>query len=193
MRTGIAATPFLIPLFYQVGCGLTTLQASSFLFAYFLGNFGTKAITTQTLRRFGFRRVLSFNGLLAGLAIAACALFDAQTARWLMFATLFVAGVARSLQFTAMGSFAFADLGGSARALASALTSMFQQLAMLMGIALSVLVLHVSAALHGRAEAGLADFRIAFLLAGAVVALASLRFLALPPDTGAEVSGHRRP
>lgn len=69
---------------------------------------------------------------------------------------------------------------------------MFQQLAMLMGIALSALSLHVSAALHGHDEARLVDFRIAFALAGLVVVLASLQFLKLPMHAGAEVSGHRQ-
>ncbi|MEN3110901.1 MFS transporter [Uliginosibacterium paludis] len=191
IRIGISATPFLLPLLYQVGFGLTALQASSFLLAYFLGNLGMKAITTPTLRRFGFRRVLSTNAALCGLSIAACALFEADTARGLMFASLFFAGLTRSMQFTSLATFAFADLDRAARSSASTLTSMLQQLAMLLGVALSALMLHASQAVRGASGPGLTDFRVAFLLNGLMVLVAAFMFLRLPADAGAEVSGHK--
>jgi len=190
IRIAISATPFLLPLLYQIGFGLSALAASSFLFAYFLGNFGMKAITTRTLRAFGFRRVLFVNGVLCGLTIAACALFTAQTAQWLMMASLFLAGLSRSMQFTSLASFAFADVGDRERSSASTLTSMLQQLAMLLGVAFSALILQVSPLLRGAAQTGLADFRIAFVANGLLAILAALSFLKLPRDAGAEVSGH---
>lgn len=190
IRISISATPFLIPLLYQVGFGLSALAASSFLFAYFLGNLGMKAITTRTLRTFGFRRVLFVNGVLCGLSIAACALFTADTAQWLMMASLFLSGLSRSMQFTSLGTFAFADIGDGERSSASALTSMLQQLAMLLGVAWSALLLQLSPMLRGAAQPELFDFRLAFVLNGLLALVAAFSFLRLPKDAGKEVSGH---
>lgn len=191
LRIAINATPFLLPLFYQLGFGLSALAASSYVFAYFAGNLGMKTITTPTLRRFGFRRVLFANGVLCGLSIAACALFTAQTAQVLMFASLFLAGLTRSMQFTALNTLAFADLPDIQRSSASTLASMLQQIAMLLGVAVSVLILQASSTLRGHASPELPDFRIAFILIGLLAAGTSWMFLKLPEDAGAEVSGHR--
>ncbi len=190
IRIAISATPFLLPLFYQLGFGLSALAASSFLFAYFLGNFGMKAITTRMLRTFGFRRVLFFNGVLCGLSIAACALFTPETAKWLMMSSLFLAGLSRSMQFTSLATFAFADLDHQARSSASTLTSMLQQLAMLVGVAWSALLLQLVPLWRGAAHPGLFDFRLAFVLNGLLALVAAFSFLRLPANAGEEVSGH---
>lgn len=191
LRIAINATPFLLPLLYQLGFGLSALAASSYVFAYFAGNLGMKTITTPTLRRFGFRHVLFVNGLLCGLSIAACALFTADTARILMFASLFLAGLTRSMQFTALNTLAFADLPDAQRSSASTLSSMLQQIAMLLGVAISVLILQASSTLLGNATPALADFRVAFVLIGLLASGTAWMFLKLPQDAGAEVSGHR--
>lgn len=190
IRIAISSTPFLLPLLYQLGFGMSALEASSFLLAYFLGNFGMKAATTRTLRTFGFRRVLFTNGMLCGLSIAACALFHPGMAKWLMMISLFLAGLSRSMQFTALATFAFADIEREARSSASTLTSMLQQLAMLLGVALSALLLQLSPLLRGAAQPALFDFRLAFVLNGVLAMFAALSFLRLPTNAGADVSGH---
>lgn len=191
LRIAISSTPFLIPLLYQVVFGMSVLAASSFLFAYFAGNLGMKAITTRLLRRFGFRQVLFANGLLCGLSIAACALFSTETARWLMFASLFFAGLTRSMEFTALSTFTFAEVVAAERGSASTLSSMLQQLAMLLGIALAALMLQVSQHLRGQLQPDLFDFHLAFMLNGLLALGAAFLFLRLPHNAGAEVSGQR--
>ena len=44
---------------------------------------------------------------------------------------------------------------------------------------------------RGAATLGLFDFRLAFVLVGAVSLLSLASYLKLPKDAGAEVSGHR--
>jgi hypothetical protein len=44
---------------------------------------------------------------------------------------------------------------------------------------------------QGRTELIAADFRVAFLVIGLLAALSTAMFLALRPEAGAEVSGHR--
>lgn len=190
MRVAINATPFLIPLLFQVGFGFDAVTTGIYLLAYFAGNLAMKSITTPTLRLFGFRSVLTMNGLLASGSIAACALLSPDTSEIIGFALLFFAGLTRSMQFTALNTIGFADIAPAQRSSASTLSSMFQQVSMLLGIAIAAALLNLSQMLRDAAAVGLPDFRLAFIMVGLLGALASLRFLVLPPDAGAEVSRH---
>ena len=67
LRLTINATPFILPLMFQVGFGLDPLAAGGLVLVYFLGNLLMKSVTTPILRRFGFRTILTVNGTLAGL------------------------------------------------------------------------------------------------------------------------------
>jgi EmrB/QacA subfamily drug resistance transporter len=191
-RVAINATPFLLPLLFQVGFGLSPVDAGVMILAYFLGNLGMKAVTTPTLRRFGFRRVLIVNGVIASLSIAACAAISPSTPWPLLVALMLVAGLSRSMQFTALNTLAFADIAVAQRSSAATLSSMLQQVAMLFGVAVAAAILNLSQIAREGTELDLADFRIAFLVIGAVGLVAAFRFLALEPGAGAEVSGHAR-
>jgi len=192
LRLTINATPFLLPLMFQVGFGLDPLAAGGLVLVYFLGNLLMKTVTTPILRRFGFRSILTVNGALAGLAIIVCGFLGADTAYPLTFAILFVAGLTRSMQFTALATLAFADVDGEKRGSASTLSSMFQQISMVFGVALAAAILNVSQVVRGTPALDLTDFRIAFIVVGAMCILASLQLLMLPREAGSEVSGHRR-
>lgn len=189
-RTGISATPFLLPLLFQLAFGASALEAGTLVLGYFLGNIGIKPLTTPILRWFGFRRVLVGNGVLAGAALAACATFSASTPHLVVEAVLLLAGMTRSMQFTAQGTIAYADVDTVHKSSASALASVIDQVASVLGVALGAIALNLSQlARHGHAVV-LHDFRIAFCIAGAITALAALKFLRLPANAGAEVSGH---
>jgi len=56
-RIGIGAVPYLMPLLFQVGFGLSAFKSGLLLLASALGNLGMKALTTRILQRFGFRMV----------------------------------------------------------------------------------------------------------------------------------------
>ncbi|CAN7460674.1 DHA2 family efflux MFS transporter permease subunit [Mesorhizobium sp. LjRoot246] len=189
-RVAINATPFLLPLLFQVGFGLSPVDAGMMILAYFLGNLGMKTVTTPTLRRFGFRSVLVVNGLIASAAIMACAAISPQTPQVLVVALMLIAGLSRSMQFTALNTLAFADIDAAQRSSAATLSSMLQQMAMLFGVAVAAAILNLSQIVRDRPVLDLVDFRIAFLAIGAIGLVAALRFLALPPGAGAEVSGH---
>jgi len=189
-RVSINATPFLLPLLFQVGFGLRPVDAGMLILAYFLGNLGMKTVTTPTLRRFGFRRVLVVNGLIASVSVITCAAISPETPQALVVTLMLVAGLSRSMQFTALNTLAFADIGASQRSSAATLSSMLQQVAMLFGVAVAAAILNLSQIARGGAGLDLVDFRIAFLAIGAIGLVAALRFLALPAAAGAEVSGH---
>lgn len=189
-RVAINATPFLLPLLFQLGFGLSPVDAGLMILAYFLGNLGMKTVTTPTLRRFGFRSVMVVNGIIASAAIMACGVISPQTPQALVVALMLIAGLSRSMQFTALNTLAFADIDAAQRSSAATLSSMLQQVAMLFGVAVAAAILNLSRIARAQPSPDLVDFRIAFFVIGAIGLMAALRFLVLPAGAGAEVSGH---
>ena len=192
LRTAINATPFLLPLMFQVAYGMDALSAGSLVVIYFFGNLAIKAVTTPALRRFGFRNILSINGVLAGLSVAACALLSPTMPYALTAAILFVAGATRSMQFTALATLAFADVDAAQRSSATTISSMSQQLSMVFGVAVAAGCLNLSQMWRGAPTLEVIDFQLAYVLMGAIVTVCSLLLLRLDRTAGAEVSGHGR-
>jgi EmrB/QacA subfamily drug resistance transporter len=191
LRMAINATPFLIPLLFQVGFGYNAIDTGVYILVYFVGNLAMKTVTTPLLRIFGFRNVLVVNGLISTGTIIACGLLSPTTTQAITYVLLFVTGLSRSMQFTALNTLGFADITPAQRSSASTLSSMLQQLSMLLGVAVAAAVLNISRLTYGSQDLTLIDFSWAFFVVGAIGVVASLRFLALPHDAGAEVSGHR--
>ncbi|CAN7465160.1 MFS transporter [Rhizobium rhizogenes] len=190
-RLAINATPFLLPLLFQVGFGLSAIDAGTYLLFYFAGNLGMKAITTQTLKAFGFRNVLVINGLISSISIGSFALLSPATPDWATYILLLAAGLSRSMNFTALNTLGFADIHAAQRSSASTLSSMLQQVSLLLGVAVAAAVLNLSRTIHGGVALSVIDFRWAFLAVALIGAVSSLRFLSLPRDAGAEVSRHK--
>ncbi|ENN84101.1 major facilitator superfamily MFS 1 [Rhizobium freirei PRF 81] len=190
-RVAINATPFLIPLLFQVGFGRTAIDAGTYLLFYFAGNLGMKAITTQMLKIFGFRNVLVVNGLISSASIAGCGFLSPSTPDSLIYCLLFIAGLSRSMNFTALNTLGFADIHAAQRSSASTLSSMLQQVSLLLGVAVAAAVLNLSRTIHGGETLSPVDFRWAFLVVGLIGAISALRFVSLPHDAGAEVSRHK--
>lgn len=187
-RVAINATPFLLPLLFQVGFGLRPVDAGMLILAYFLGNLGMKTVTSDAeALRFPFGaglqrrdRIAVDHGLRSDIAA------DPQA---LVVALMLIAGLTRSMQVTAVNTLAFAGVASSQRSSAATLSSMLQQEAMLFGVAVAAALLNLSQIARS-GPALLVDFRLAFLVIGAIGLAVSLRFLALPPAGGTEVSGH---
>ncbi len=90
-RTGLGAGPFLLPLLFQMGFGMTAFQSGMMTFATGAGAMFMKTQVASILRRYGFRRVLMINALVSGLFAALPALFTAATPT-LLITVLFLAG-----------------------------------------------------------------------------------------------------
>lgn len=167
-RMGVSAVPFLVPVMFQIGFGYDAFKAGALLMAVFAGNLAIKPLTTSILKRFGFRRVIIGNGLLNVLTIAACATIAAGMPLWLVCVILFLSGVTRSMQFTALNTVAFADVPQASMAAANTLFSAAFQLAMGLGVALAAIAWRIGALIVPPAIAPAAQFRIAFLVVAAV-------------------------
>jgi len=71
------------------------------------------------------------------------ALFRPTTPHFVIVLALLSGGFFRSLQFTALGSLAYADVPNSMMSSASSLSSMAQQLFLSFGVALGAMLLHM--------------------------------------------------
>lgn len=187
-RIAIQATPFLLPLMFQIGFGDSAFKSGLMVLVYMGGNLVMKVGTTRLLRRFGFRTVVVANGLLAALAIAACAALTPDRSLVLVCVVLVVAGMTRSMQFTTVNTLAFADIPAAARAGATTMAAVAQQVGAALSVAFATLLLAISQSAGGREHLAVADFQIAFLACAVMLAISALWSLRLPHDAGAEAT-----
>jgi len=189
-RAGLGATPFLLPLLFQLGFGLNPLQSGLLTCMTAIGAMFMKTLTVFILRRFGFRAVLSLNGIVASASVAAFGLFTPSTPHVVIAIVLLLSGCLRSLQFTALNAIAFADIPPGRMSQASSFSSMAQRLSQSAGIAGGAYLLQLSSTMQGHPTIEASDFWPAFLAIGLVSAAAPFLHRRLPPEAGIEVSGH---
>ncbi|HVN29790.1 MAG TPA: DHA2 family efflux MFS transporter permease subunit, partial [Candidatus Binataceae bacterium] len=190
-RMGIGALPFLLPMLLQLVFGLSPFESGMLTFTSAMGALFMKVTAVPVIRRFGFRNVLIGNGVIASMVLMSYALFKASTPHYVIILALLSGGFLRSLQFTALGTLAYADVPNPLMSNASSLSSMAQQLFLSFGVAIAALLLHLS--LGGRPASMLTqrDFVIPFVIVGMLGILSSLLFVSLAHDAGEEVSGRR--
>ncbi len=192
-RIGVGALPFLLPLFFQLGFGLSPFQSGLLTFASAVGAIAMKTTAAPIIRRFGFKRILVANAAVSSLFIAAIALFTAGTPQAIVLAVLLVSGFFKSLQFTGINTIAYADIDTAAMSRATSFASVAQQLSLSAGVAMGALVLEIER--MGRPDARVVadDFALAFLLVAAIAASSALIFMRLPRGAGASLSARARP
>ena len=105
-------------------------------------------------------------------------------------AVLLIGGCFRSLQFTALNAIAYADVSNREMSHATSLTSVAQQLALSIGVALGAAVLEAVTRVHDDGELTSGDFWPAFLVVALISALSGFILGRLEPSAGAEMSGH---
>lgn len=190
-RVGIGATPFLLPLLLQLGFGLNALQSGALTFAGAAGALFMKTIAARLLRRFGFRRVLMVNGVLAAGFIGAMATFTPATPGAVIIATLLIGGFFRSLQFTSFNVIGFADVEERETSRATSLTSVAQQVSLACGVAAGAFLLEAATRLGGRSEPVWQDFGPAFLGVATISGLCAIVAWFLPPGAGAQMTARK--
>ncbi len=191
-RIGVGALPFLLPLLFQLGFGLSPFQSGMLTCASAAGAMFVKTITNTVLKRYGFRNVLVYNTLLGAASMAAFGLLTADSPHAMVMALLLIGGCLRSMQFTSLNAIAYADIEQPQMSQATSLTSVAQQLAIGLGVTIGGFALQLSMQLQGHKNLVTADFWPAFLLI-AIIASSSLPFaLKLRADAGSEMTGRRR-
>jgi EmrB/QacA subfamily drug resistance transporter len=191
-RIGLGATPFLLPLLLQIGFGLNPLQSGLLTCAAAVGAMFMKTLTVRILRRWGFRSVLTINGVIASTTVATFGLFTGATPHVVIFAVLLVSGCLRSLQFTALQAISFADISHAGMSQATSIASMAQRLAQSVGIAVGAYMLELSSVAMGHASIVASDFWPAFVGIALLSVISPLWHRRLTRDAGLEVSGHAK-
>lgn len=187
-RIGIGATPFLLPLLFQVAFGLDALQSGLITFASAIGAITMKTLAARILRRWGYKSVLITNGLLAAVMVAASATFSPATPWPLVMGLLVMGGFFRSLQFTALNTITFADVASERMSKATSLSSTAQNVSQAFGIALAASILELASSRHG-GNLQTSDFSIAFVVAGMIAAISVWFAWRLPVGAGANLVG----
>ncbi len=190
-RIGVGAMPFLTPLLFQLGFGMSPLNSGLLTFAGAMGAMLMKTTAGPIIRTFGFRHVLIGNALIASAFLFALALFRPWTPHFVIFAVLLFGGFFRSLQFTSVNTLAYADVPAARMSRATSMQSMAQQLAMSIGVGTGALSLHVTQVLSDSARLTSSDFMPAFITVALISVSCLFFFINLSPHAGSEVSGHR--
>ncbi|WP_322031229.1 DHA2 family efflux MFS transporter permease subunit [Paraburkholderia sp. J76] len=194
-RVGIGAAPYLMPLMFQIGFGLSAFQSGLLLLASALGNLGMKALTTRILERWGFRLVSVVDVSVAGGSLIACGLLTPGTPLAIVLIVVFVYGMARSMQFSTLATLAYADVPQPQMSAASTLWSAAAQMTIGLGIAFGALALRVAAHVNGETTGHvftLDDFRLAFLGAGVLTLISVWGYAQMARDAGQNVGGGSR-
>ncbi len=191
-RIGFGATPFLLPLLFQIGFGRTPLESGALTFTGAIGAMTMKMGASRVVRRFGFRRLLIGNAVIVGTLGMGFAFFTPATSALIIIAVLTLTGFFRTLQFTCMSALTYADLDNARMSNGTSIASVAQQISMSLGVAVGATVLHVATVLSGAASPTPAAFLPTLLIVGMIPMLAIFVFAQLSPTAGDEMSGHRR-
>jgi len=182
-----SALPYLLAMLFQVGFGLSAVEAGGLIFAGAIGSILSRPAINPVLRWFGFRHFLIFNTVLVAASIAACALLRHDTPHVVILLLLFVSGLLRSLQLMVLNAIGYVDLNKRDFAAASTIASVSQQVSMSLGIALSVISVQLLQRLAGASTLNAQVIAPAFVVI-ALVSLLSLRWIVrLPHGHGAEM------
>ncbi len=187
-RIGVGAVPLLLPLMLQIGFGMSPLRSGLTTFVAAAGAMAMKATASPILDRFGFRRVLVFNGIVGAVFIGLNGLFSPATPLALMLGVLLVGGYFRSLQFTGINAIAYADVDQDRMSRAVSFASVAQQLSLSIGVAVGAGVVQIMQARHGGGLLTLSDFHWGFAAVAAISATSVFAFARLPADAGASLA-----
>jgi EmrB/QacA subfamily drug resistance transporter len=184
---GATSQVFLLALLLQLGFNYTPFESGLTTLATAAGSVMIKSTVKPVLRFFGIRRLLIYNTLLTAAYIFACGLFRDNTPYLLILLTLWIAGLSRSVEYTAIQSLAYADLPPALTARATSFSSMSQQIWLSFGVGLVALVMQLAREFHGHDTIEPSDIMPAyFVIAFASLAAAGV-FARMPKNAGAEL------
>jgi MFS family permease len=188
VRMPIRAVPFILPIMFQVGFGMTAFLSGLTLLVMTAADMALKPMLVRTLRRYGFRKVLEVSAMTLAISVALCALMTATTPLWAIFILVGLVGLTRSYAMsgtvTLMADVPVEELGPS-----TTLTNVMIQITGALAITFSAIIMNASAAIRGAKAVGAFDCRVALLIVAAFALLSVLSFRKLAADAGADMAG----
>ncbi len=185
---GMFSVSLLLPLMFQVGFGMSAVQAGTWTFAIGFGSMASRVFVPALLKKYGFRRILVVNTPIAAALVAGFALFDSSTPIWAALAYIFVFGLSRSVQWGAAANLSYADVMEEQLPDFSALYYISWRAAVSISVGTATALLSLLASGNGTSSAD--DFRLAFILEALVTLGAVLAYRTLAVDDGRSVSGY---
>jgi MFS family permease len=146
-----------------------------------------KSLVRPVLRFFGIRRLLIYNTILTAAYIFACGLFRVSTPYVLILLTLWIAGLSRSVEYTAIQSLAYADLPPALTARATSFSSMSQQIWLSFGVGLVALIMQLAREFHGHDTIAPDDITPAYFVIAFITLVAAGIFARMPKNAGAQL------
>lgn len=187
-RVSLGAIPFLLPLLFQLGFGMTPLQSGFLTISSAVGVLLVKPFAPYLLRLFGFRNLLLLNGPLVSLTFAGLAFFSGDTPVVVIIGFLMFSGFLRSMQFTTFSAITFADVTPQKMSHATSLLAVSAQLSTSFGVAIGAMAVEFAMHFNGRTAPSAADFPPAFVAIGLITFLSFFLCLRLPADAGSEIA-----
>ena len=193
-RLGAGGMPFLLPLLYQVGLGMSAVQSGLIIMPQSVAAMSLKLTMPRILKRYGYRRVLLVNTLLLGFLIALFALIGKGTPLWQIIGLAFAFGFCTSLQYTSMNTLVYADINDAEASMASTIASTLQQMSMSFGVAIASLLaaLFVPDRFHASAPQMIFGIHRALLVLGGLTVVSALVFRELRSGDGASITQQTR-
>lgn len=189
LRIAIGASPFLLPLMFQLGFGLSPLESGSLSVATAIGSLAVRGVLQKAIAIVGFRTLLITCTSLTGFFYAFYGFFRPTTPHLFIFVVLMFGGLFNSLSMITLNTLGYSDMPQEKMSRATAMASMTQQLSISLGVAFGALLLAVTARIHGNDPAHLTaqDFSPAFIVVGLMTWWSLLFFVKLSRDEGSEM------
>jgi Na+/melibiose symporter-like transporter len=186
-RLGIGGVPFLLPLLYQIGLGMSPVQSGLLMIPQAAAAMCIKVVIAKLLRRFGYHSVLIANTVLLGVTLMLFATVSPGTPFWLIVLQAFCYGALTSTQYTSMNTLVYADVPDKLTSSASSIASTFQQLSVSFGVAAAglVTVFFIPAAVRADPSQMIHGLHKAFIALGVFTILSAVVFARLKADDGA--------
>lgn len=182
VRVGQGAAPFMLPLLFQLGFGLSPVSAGSLIFIWALGSLLTRPVLNGAIARYGFRTMLIGTTAVTSLVYLAFALLRPGIPYGLLVPLLLLSGASRGMLMVSMNTMGYADIPKPRMSYATALSTMSQQVSNALGVALAVLLLNMAMQWRGATQLSAADFWPGFLALALINTLALVYFIPLPAN-----------
>ncbi len=188
-RIAANSVPFLLPLMFQLGFGYSAVKSGSLLLWLFAGNLCMKPATTWIMNRWGFKNVLLVSAGIIALTFIVISLFTQNTPLPFIIVVLFISGMARSMQFTALNSISYSEVPKQQIRDANTLQAVFVQMNIGLGIAMGALFLSIACMINGGSPSVPTndDFSLSFWFLAGLILISMIDTVSLNKGAGESV------
>ncbi|WP_174772133.1 MFS transporter [Paraburkholderia sp. SG-MS1] len=178
VRIAVGSAPILIPLWMQIGCGMSAVESGLMSAGLSFGLFEVRMVIELSAAAVGFRSIMLASTMLMASMFAGYGLFTNQTSHWVMFIVFCVSGIFQSMTMISLNTLTFTDVPKHFSSKATALSTMLQQISVSFGVAFASLCMTFTARYHGHSAQNLAtaDFPPTFFIMGAFTLVSLLSF-----------------